>query len=416
MSGEERSQKATPQRMKEVRKKGQLSRSRDLSAWLALAAAATLMPGLVSSTRRVVETQLREVAIVAADPTDHRVTALLFDGLSRVMGLLAPVFAVLVVVVIVVQVAQGKVYPRFRLKKEVFQPNKGLKRLFGKQTLFEGVKTLAKAAAVGVVVFATLQATIPTLMGSGRLQMAAVLESARSSVMSLVQAGIAAGLALAAVDLAVTIRRNRKQTRMTLKEVKDENKRTEGDPHIKGQIRAKQRAMSRNRMMAAVSEADVVIVNPTHYAVALRYEPGVGAPKVVAKGTDMLAAKIKERAAENRVPTVADVTLARALYAAVEVDQEIPDYLFVAVAQVLAFVMSLRRRGAASGEHRSPGGTTLPQYVGADHAKVARDHARAARAARHRPGPGSGVTVRPAGTARDTASGVVVHAAPGEAG
>lgn len=392
--GEERSQKATPQKMKEVRKKGQLGRSRDLSAWLALGAGAALLPALATGTREVVDGQLREVAVVAADPAPARVTALLSDGLGQVMGLLLPLFAVLVVVVIVTQVAQGRVYPRFRLKKEVFQPNKGFKRLFGKQTLWEAVKTLAKSVAVGLVVYATVQAAIPTLMGSGRLQLPAVLSIAQSSVMSLVQAGIVAGLALAFVDLAVTLRRNRKQTRMTLKEVKDENKRTEGDPHIKGAIRAKQRSMSRNRMMAAVADADVVVVNPTHYAVALRYEPGAGAPKVVAKGVDLLAAKIREKASESRVPTVSDVTLARALYAAVEVDQEIPDYLFVAVARVLAFVMSLRRRGAASGEHRSPGGTTLPEYVDADHAKVARERARAARASRLRPG--AGVTVRAA--------------------
>ena len=391
--GEERSQKATPQRMKEVRKKGQLGRSRDLSAWLALAAGAALLPSLAGRTRSVVEGQLRDVSIVAADPSEHRVTALLTDGLSQVVGLLIPLFAVMFVVAIVTQVAQGKVYPRFRLKKEVFQPNKGIKRLFSKQTLWEAVKTLAKSAAVALVVVAVVQAAIPTLMGSGRLQLPAVLTIARSSVMSVIQAGVAAGLALAFVDLAVTLRRNRKQTRMTLKEVKDESKRTEGDPHVKGAIRSKQRSMSRNRMMAAVADADVVIVNPTHVAVALRYEPGVGAPKVVAKGTDLLAAKIKERAAEHRVPTVSDVTLARALYAAVEVDQEIPDYLFVAVARVLAFVMSLRQRGAASGEHRSPGGTTLPEYVDADHVKVAREHARSARAARLRPG---AVTVREA--------------------
>ncbi len=384
--GEERSQKATPQRMKEVRKKGQLGRSRDLSAWLALAVAVTQLPSLASRTRGVVDGELRKVAIVAADPSPARVTALLFEGLGQVMGLLVPLFAILVVVVIVAQVAQGGVYPRFRMKKEVFQPHKGIKRLFGTQTLWEAVKTLAKSLAVGLVVFATLQATIPTLMASGQLPLSAVLSKAGSSAMSLIQAGVVAGLALAVVDLAVTMRRNRKQTRMTLKEVKDENKRTEGDPHIKGAIRSKQRAMSRNRMMAAVADADVVIVNPTHYAVALRYEPGVGAPKVVAKGTDLLAAKIRERAAENRVPTVSDVTLARALYAAVEVDQEIPDYLFIAVARVLAFVMSLRQRGAAAGEHRSPGGTTLPEYVDADHAKVAREHARSVRAARMRPG------------------------------
>lgn len=399
--GEERSQKATPQRMKEVRKKGQLGRSRDLSAWLALAAAVTLLPSLTTRTREVVHEELSKVELVAADPSPARILTLLSEGLGQVMSLLTPLFAVLVVVVVVTQVAQGGVYPRFRLKKEVFQPNKGIKRLFGMQTLWEAVKTLAKSLAVGLVVFATVQAAIPTLMGSGRLPLSVVLNTAGSSVTSLIQGGVVAGLALAAVDLAVTIRRNRKQTRMTLKEVKDENKRTEGDPQIKGLIRSKQRSMSRNRMMAAVADADVVIVNPTHYAVALRYEPGVGAPKVVAKGVDLLAAKMRERAADNRVPTVSDVTLARALYAAVEVDQEIPDYLFVAVARVLAFVMSLRRRGAASGEHRSPGGTALPEYVDADHAKVAREHARAARASRLRPG---AVTVSAVGAERASVS------------
>ncbi|MCL2454534.1 MAG: EscU/YscU/HrcU family type III secretion system export apparatus switch protein [Micrococcales bacterium] len=372
--------------MKEVRKKGGLGRSKDLSAWLALAAAMTLLPTVASNTRSVVEQRIREVAVVAADPTPARATGLLFDGLNRVLGLVMPLFVMLVIVAIITQVVQGGVHPRFRIKKEVFQPQKGIKRLFGKQTLWEALKTLMKSVAIGVVVFLMIQSLIPTLMSSGRLQMAAVLTIAQSSVMSLIWAGVAAGLALAFVDLAVTIRRNRKQTRMTLKEVKDESKRTEGDPLIKGAIRGKQREMSRNRMMAAVADADVVIVNPTHLAVALRYEPGAGAPKVVAKGADAVAAKIRERASEHRVPMVSDVPLARALYAAVEVDQEIPEYLFVAVARVLAFVMSLRRRGAAAGEHRSPEGTTLPEYIDADHGAVAREKAREARAARLRPG------------------------------
>ena len=395
MSGEERTQKATPQRMKEVRKKGQLGRSNDLAAWLSLAAATFMLPALASRTRQVVHTHLDEVAAVVADPSPARATALLSGGMGEVLGLLLPMFAVLVLVVVVTLVPQGGIHPRFRFRKEVFQPNKGFKRLFGKQTLWQLVKTLAKSAAVGLVVFMTLQAAIPTLMGSGRLQLSAVLSIAGSSTTSLIRSGVIAGLALAFVDLVVTIRRNRKQTKMTLKEVKDENKRTEGDPHIKGAIKSKQRAMSRNRMMAAVGDADVIVVNPTHVAVALRYEPGLGAPKVVAKGADALATKIRERATEHRVPLVTDVPLARALYAACEVDQEIPEYLFVAVARVLAFVMALRRKGAATGEHAQPGGTTLPEYVDADHGAVARRKAREARAARHRPAP-AGITVRPA--------------------
>ncbi len=118
------------------------------------------------------------------------------------------------------------------------------------------------------------------------------------------------GLVLAAFDMLMVMRRNRKQTRMTKKEVRDEHKQAEGDPHIKGQIRARQLAMSRNRMMAEVANADVVMVNPTHVAVALRYEPGTGAPRVVAKGAGHVAAKIRARATEEQVPMVQDIPLA----------------------------------------------------------------------------------------------------------
>ena len=176
------------------------------------------------------------------------------------------------------------------------------------------------------------------------------------------------------------MRRNRKQTRMTLKEVKDENKRTEGDPMLKGAIRAKQLSMSRNRMMSEVATADVVLVNPTHVAVALRYEPGSGAPKVVAKGAGAIAAKIREEASDKRVPMIEDIPLTRALHAACELGQEVPAHLFTAVARVLAFVMALRRRGASAGQHRVPGGPTI-EADGTDH----RAKARAARRPARRP-------------------------------
>jgi flagellar biosynthetic protein FlhB len=190
--------------------------------------------------------------------------------------------------------------------------------------------------------------------------------------------GIVAGLLLAVADVVVVMKRNRKQTRMTLKEVKDENKRTEGDPMLKGAIRAKQLAMSRNRMMAEVATADVVLVNPTHVAVALRYEPGSGAPKVVAKGAGAIAAKIREEASDKAVPMIEDIPLTRALHAACELGQEVPAHLFTAVARVLAFVMALRRRGASAGQHRVPGGPTI-EADGTDHRAKARAARRPAR-------------------------------------
>ncbi len=138
---------------------------------------------------------------------------------------------------------------------------------------------------------------------------------------------------------------------MTKQEVKDEFKNAEGDPHIKGQRRARALAMARNRMLADIRHADVVVVNPTHVAVALRYEPKRGAPRVVAKGGDHLAAKIRELADKHRVPMVRDVALARTLYQSVEIGQEIPPELYKAVATVLAFIMTLRKRGSVMGTH-----------------------------------------------------------------
>ena len=146
---------------------------------------------------------------------------------------------------------------------------------------------------------------------------------------------------------------------MSKKEVLDEHKQSEGDPQLKGAIRSKQIAMSRNRMIAEVGNADVVLVNPTHVAVALRYEPGTGAPRVIAKGQGHVASRIRAVAAEKRVPMVEDVPLARALHAAWALGQEIPGHLYVAVAKVLAFVMALRRRGAAAGTHRAPQGPSV---------------------------------------------------------
>jgi flagellar biosynthetic protein FlhB len=163
-----------------------------------------------------------------------------------------------------------------------------------------------------------------------------------------------AGIVMAAADYFVVRRRTNKQLRMTKDEVKQENKNTEGDPHVKGQIRARQMAMARNRQMADVPTADVVMVNPTHVAVALRYDPEKGAPRVIAKGKGAIAAKIRELAAEHRIPMVQDVPLARALERSVEVGQEIPGEFYGAVAKVLAFVMSLKARGSAAGMHKSP--------------------------------------------------------------
>jgi len=359
--GGERSEKATPQRLKDVRRKGQLGRSQDLTAWIALGAAGLMLPGVLMRAQGSALEQMAQVRAVALTADPQQAVAVLRDALVSVGATLGPMFAVLVIATFVVAAAQGGVHPRsMKPKFEHLKPAAVGKKFFGPQAMWQGAKTLLKTAAVGGVLYLGVQAMVPTLMASGTLPLSAILAAAGDGAANLLRGGIGAGIALALVDLVVVLRRNRKSTRMTKQEVKEEHKRTEGDPLVKGAIRARQARMSRNRMMAEVANADVVMVNPTHVAVALRYEPGTGAPRVVAKGAGVVAARIRELAGEHRVPLVEDVPLARALHAACEVGQEIPEHLFTAVARVLAFVMALRRRGAGAGQHRLPGASTLP--------------------------------------------------------
>ena len=175
----------------------------------------------------------------------------------------------------------------------------------------------------------------------------------------LTQLGVPVGIVMAALDYAVNRRRTSKQTNMTKDEVKREHKQSEGDPLVKSAIRGRQLAAARNRMMSDVPLADVVLTNPTHVAVALRYQPDRGAPVVVALGAGVVAARIREIAAENRVPLVQDIPLARSLYRSTRVGHEIPPELFAAVAHVLAFVISRRERGVRGGQHRSPRGESV---------------------------------------------------------
>ncbi|TQL01618.1 flagellar biosynthesis protein FlhB [Cellulomonas sp. SLBN-39] len=359
--GGERTEKATAQRMKEVHRKGQLGRSQDLSAWLGLGAAALMLPTVVSNAGDAALDQMAHVRDVARTPTPQAALDVLGVGLGSVVSTLAPMFVVLVVVSIAVAAAQGGI--RFRSMKPKFdhlKPASMAKKLVGGQVWWEAVKTVLKTGAVAVVMVLVVQGLVPVLMTSGRMPLQGLLDLAGSGAAQLLRFGIAAGVLMAVADVVVVVRRNRKQTRMTKQEIKEENKRTEGDPMVKGQIRARQARMSRNRMMSEVAKADVVLVNPTHVAVALRYEPGRGAPRVIAKGQGAVATRIRALATENRVPLVEDVPLARALHAACELGAEVPEQLFTAVARVLAFVMALRRRGAGAGQHRLPTGTTLP--------------------------------------------------------
>lgn len=348
----ERSEAATPKRMKEVREKGQLSRSDDLTAWVGVGAAAAMMPATISRGADKGAESLIRVDSLASNPSPEAALRMFEQGVGGLGYVMGPMLAVVVVAVLATAALQGGIhFKKFKGKYEQFDLVKGTKRVFGGQAIWNGVKALLKTAVVGLVLYAVIQNLMPALMTAGGMSISASVAEAGGGVATLLQFAVAAGLALAAADIMMVMRRNRKRTRMTKKEVKDENKNTDGDPLIKSQRRSRQLAMSRNRMMAAVGDSDVVLLNPTHVAVALKYEPGKSAPRVVAKGSGTIAARIREEAEAKGVPMVRDVPLARALHSACELGQEIPVELYNAVARVLAFVMALKNRGAAAGVH-----------------------------------------------------------------
>ncbi len=357
--GDDKTEPATPKRMKELRRDGALQRSQDVSAWLGIGVGALMLPMVLSSGSGAAVDQLTLVRDVVANPTPELAVSALWDGMSSILRTLAPLLAVVVIAAVVASAAQGGIHVSKKKLKPTFKQFNlvtGLKNTFGPQAGWNGVKAALKTAVIGLVLWTVVQGLVPMLLGSGMHSLSQILGAAGTGVADVMRTAVIAGLVLAALDVIVIMRRNRKKTRMSKKEIKDENKQAEGDPQLKGAIRSKQIAMSRNRMIAEVASADVVLVNPTHVAVALRYEPGKGAPRVVAKGAGHVAARIRAVAGDKRVPMVEDIPLARALHAACELNQEVPAHLFVAVARVLAFVMALRRRGASAGTHRAPGG------------------------------------------------------------
>ncbi|TFD04443.1 EscU/YscU/HrcU family type III secretion system export apparatus switch protein [Cryobacterium sandaracinum] len=352
----EKTEQATDKRMREVRSKGQLSKSQDLTAWIGIGAAAAMTPVTTGLAADAGTDQMIRIRSLVANPQPDLAVQMLVDSLASMGTILTPMLATVFVVVLVGAVAQGGVhFKKVAGKYEQFNLVTGLVRTFGGQAVWQGVTALLKTIAVGLVLVLVVQGLAPILMTAGGLPVSVLIGAASDGATALVQSAVIAGLVLAAADVFVVMKRNRKRTRMTKKEVTDENKSSEGDPMVKSQRRARQLAMSRNRMIAAVATSDVVLVNPTHFAVALRYEPGKSAPRVVATGAGVIAARIREQAETDRVPIVRDIPLTRALHSACQLGDEIPVELYNAVAQVLAFVLALKSRGSGAGERTGRG-------------------------------------------------------------
>ena len=356
MSGE-KTEQPTPQKLKKAKREGQIGRTQDIGAWFGMLAASILLPRTMSSAMQHAEELMAQLPDVIADPQPAQALAILKQGMISAAWATLPLAMTMMAVGVAAAGAQGGIRVATKLfipKFSRLNPWPGLKRMLGPQALWEGTKAVVKTAVLAGVLYTTTKDVIPVLMTAGQLPLASLISVVVDSVLGLIRAASVAGIVMAAADYFVVRRRTNKQLRMTKEEVKQEYKNSEGDPLIKAQIRARQMAMARNRQMADVPTADVVLVNPTHVAVALRYEPQKGAPRVVAKGQGPVALKIRELAAEHRVPMVEDKPLARALHGSVDVGAEISAEFYGSVAKVLAFVMSLKARGSAAGLHRNP--------------------------------------------------------------
>jgi flagellar biosynthetic protein FlhB len=356
MAGE-KTEQPTAQKLKKAKQEGQIGRSQDISAWFGMLAASIVLPRTLHSTMDHCRELMSKLPEVIANPDPVVAMVILKQALMSAAWAVLPLSMTMMAIGIAAAGAQGGIRVATKLfipKFSRLNPLPGIKKMLGPQSLWEGTKALVKTGVLAAVLYMTMKDIVPLLMTAGRLQLASLLSIINHSVLSLIRAASVAGIVMAAADYFVVRRRTNKQLRMTKEEVKQEYKNTEGDPHVKGQIRARQMAMARRRQMADVPTADVVLVNPTHVAVALRYEPEKGAPRVIAKGSGAIATRIRELAAENRIPMVQDIVLARALEKSVEVGTEIPAEFFGAVAKVLAFVMSMKSKGSAAGLHRNP--------------------------------------------------------------
>ena len=345
----QKTEKPTPKRMRKARREGQIPKSQELIAWASMLGIVFLLEIVATLAGDQFTPLMQRWPDLMSSPEPG--TALAYFGRWGIAGLivLAPLLVGTMVIGVAANIAQVGWAPSGKLLVPKFarvNPAKGIKRLFSTTTVWESLKALIKVSVLAFVTVRAVLDIVPYLIDSGRLAPMATVGIVATKALGMVRTVALIGLVLAAADYAFQRRKIQGQLRMTKHEVKEEHKENEGDPHMKGLIRSKQLAMSRNRMMSSVANASVVVVNPTHVSVALRYEALEGPPRVVAKGADLVAARIREEAAKHGIPIVEDVPLARTLFRACEIDDVIPTELYDAVARVLAFIFALRRRGA----------------------------------------------------------------------
>lgn len=361
-NGQERTEQATSKRKSDSRKKGEIARSKELTTVLMLLASGTgfffLGSKLVADLMQIMRDSL---IIERAQIFELNTYPVLFlDTIQKALTAVSPLFILLVITAIVAPMAMGgwsfSVTPITPDLKKM-DPIKGLGRVFSAKGLMELAKALVKFLLVGSVGLWLLNGKIAGFLELGSQNLTQGISQLGSELIWSFILLSSALLLVAAADAPFQLWDHSRKQKMTRQEVKDEGKETDGNPEIKSRVRQTQREISQRRMMQEVPKADVVITNPTHYAVAIRYDQStMGAPIIVALGADEIAGHIRRIAAANDVPILSAPPLARALYHNCDLDQEIPAGLFLAVAQVLAYVYQLHHyelKGGLSPEFNS---------------------------------------------------------------
>jgi len=350
----ERTEDATPRRLEQARGEGHVARSQELTTFAMLMAGGGglwfLGAGVFGELRTLVQNAMRLDVQSAFDPA--QMTLRLHEQALGALWAIAPLLMVLVVVAFAApQLLSGWLFSaealRFDAKR--LNPLSGIARMFSMRSAIELAKALAKAALVAAVAAAVIwhqrEAVLQLSLLPLELGIARMCELVGMSFLM-----IGGTLALVAVvDVPFQLWKHSSDLKMSREDVRQEMKESEGNPQMKAAIRNQQRAMARRRMMSEVPKASVIITNPTHYAVALSYEESMRAPRVIAKGADAVAAKIREIGQQHHIPVLESPPLARALYRNAEIGDEIPETLYTAVAEILAYVFQLRRYEAHGG-------------------------------------------------------------------
>lgn len=367
-SAQEKTEEATPRRQEKAREEGQIPRSRDLttSAVLILGAVGLWIFGgrMAETLMNVLRFNFTVEREVIFDP--QKMFAQLGSSFFDALWSLIPLFSILLVAAIVGPIILGGFLfsgKSIAPKLNRIDPLAGLKRMFSLKSLVELGKSIGKVVVVVAVAYFTLRMFEPELLGLSRESLEnGVQHSLRISLWATLLISCSTIL-IAAIDVPFQIWEHAKNLKMSRQDIKDEMKDSEGKPEVKGRIRQLQREMANRRMMASVPKADVIITNPTHYAVALKYDPETMAtPILLAKGVEETAMKIREIAREYKIEQVRTPVLARAIYHTTDIDSEIPQGLYLAVAQVLAYVFQLRNFRKGRGERPDfPGNIKVPK-------------------------------------------------------